>query len=47
MNYKGYSIWYNDLQNKWMIQYGYEIYKTCKTLSGAKKSVTAMIKKDL
>lgn len=46
IRYKGFNVWFNDLQNKWIIQEGYTIVKTCNTLRGAKCSITAMIKAD-
>ena len=38
-NYKGFNIWFNDLQG-WHIQSGYEILDTYKTLGAAKSAIT-------
>ena len=35
MNYKGYTIWHNELQG-WMLQDGYQILGVYETLKGAK-----------
>lgn len=42
MFYKGYYIWYNELQKVWHIQVGYEILKSVKTLGVAKSWVTKL-----
>ena len=44
MFYKGYYIWYNELQKVWHIQVGYEILKSVKTLGVAKSWVTKLNK---
>lgn len=38
--YKGFSIWYNDLQKAWILQQGYNLISTFDTLKGAKISAT-------
>ena len=40
MNYKGYYIWYNDLQHAWIVQQGYAVLTTCKTIGAAKRAAT-------
>ena len=46
MFYKGYYIWYNELQNKWMLQAGYEVLGRYKTMGAAKTQATRLCKKD-
>lgn len=45
-NYKGFSVWYNNMQNKWMIQEGYDIIGKAATIGAAKGLITKMIKKE-
>ena len=45
MDYKGYNIWYNQLQG-WMVQAGYEICYVGKTLGAAKRWITLTIEKE-
>lgn len=45
IRYKGYVIWYNQLQG-WAVQQGYEILTNCKTLGAAKAWVTREVKKE-
>ena len=45
MFYKGYYIWYNELQKVWHIQAGYEILKSVKIIGAAKSWVTKLERK--
>jgi len=38
--YKGYIIWWNDLQRRWLVQCGYEIVYSAPTMAGAKRWIT-------
>lgn len=41
IHYKGFLIWYNDLQSGWIIQTGYNISsKAYKSLGAAKGAIT-------
>jgi hypothetical protein len=39
-NYKHFYIWFNELQNKWLVQCGYDVLGGYKTLSAAKSAIT-------
>lgn len=45
--YKGLSVWYNSLQDIWMIQDGYDIIGKAKTESAAKAKITKIINNNL
>ena len=40
MRYKGFNCWYNDLQHKWLAQWGYSIVHTARTLGAVKTKIT-------
>lgn len=44
--YKGYSVWYNNIQRKWMIQAGYDIVGKAATVGAAKGIITKLVKKE-
>ena len=44
--YKGITYWYNDMQNKYMAQIGYEIVAKAKTEAGIKSAITWYIKQN-
>ena len=46
INYKGFNIWFNEIQNKWLIQTGYHVIKSYSSLSSAKRWVTNEIKRE-
>ena len=45
IKYKGYSIWHNELQQKYMVQSGYTIVGAYNTVKGAKIAITRLINK--
>ena len=40
MHYKGFYVWFNNQQNKWLVQVGYELLGAYKTIGGAKCAIT-------
>lgn len=40
VTYKGCYIWFNDLQNKWLVQAGFRVVIETNTLQGAKSAIT-------
>ena len=39
-HYKTFNIWFNNLQNKWLVQSGYEILGAYKSIGAAKSAIT-------
>lgn len=39
-HYKGFTIWWNNLQNKYMVQTGYYVLASYDTIKGAKIAIS-------
>jgi len=46
-HYKRFYVWFNDAQNSWLIQSGYEIVGSAQTAGAAKGIITRNINKGI
>ena len=45
--YKGVIVWYNDFQQKWLAQIGYEIVTSGASVGAVKANITKLINKGI